>query len=72
MMENPIKMDDLWVSLFLETPIYWKQGQPQKYVKEMMRFPQFSHKEGTCRFFGHEQFAAMVAKGEGIRSRNLT
>ena len=51
--------------IFLETPIYWKQGQPQKYLKEMMRFPQFSHKEETCRFFGHEQFAAMVAKGEG-------
>ena len=24
-MENPIKMDDLGVPLFLETPIYWKQ-----------------------------------------------
>ena len=25
-MENPIKMDDLGVPLFLETPIWWKHG----------------------------------------------
>ena len=65
MMENPIKIDDLGVSLFLETPTYWKQGQPQKYVEEMMRFPQSSHKEGTCRFFWTRAVRRNGGKGRG-------
>ena len=43
-MENPIKMDDLGVPLFLETPIYNPRLQDncQLFTASLMTFPNFA------------------------------
>ena len=51
-MENPIKMDDLGVPLFLETPMYWYFYLDISYIMNILKAIEYSTTfKQTCTLF---------------------